>query len=580
MSGHTRGTISVRPRIRRHLSKLPGRLAVIALIGVVAALAIYPLTRVLVRTFYSNGRLSGSVVDSIVSDSNLGRTIYDTALVVVGSSVIALVVGTALAWLNERTDARFGIVTDSIPLVPFLLSEIAGVIGWVIVFSPTAGLGNAFLRNVLDPIGIHLESGPINIYSTYGIIFVYTIYQVPYVFMIMASAFSNVDSNLEEQAIVCGTSKIRTLLTITFPAVKQAFAGAWLMLLLIGFSIYSIPAILATNADLTIASVVIVNDMVASYPPKIDHAIGLSILIELVVAAVWIWQRRVTRSGTYSTVGGKGAAYRRSELGKWRWPARIFLLGYGVIAIVPPVLGLLLVSLKGFWNPSITWSQLSLRPIIQTVFNDSTTLAAFEHSLSIAVVGATVGMILAAVISILVFRWKGAASRILDGSIKLPSVFPHIVIAIGFILAFAGPPLGLGGTLSMLVLVYLVLYLPQGSVLTDSGVSQIGEDLPAAAAVTGSSSIRTFRRIYLPLLLPSIIAGWAFLFVRMVSDLTATALLAGPSNDVIGFRILTILGNGSFGQLASIGIVLTVITTIAVVLTLVASNRSARWKRS
>ena len=108
---------------------------------------------------------------------------------------------------------------------------------------------------------------------------------------------------------------------------------------------------------------------------------------------------------------------------------------------------------------------------------------------------------------------------------KLPSVFPHLVLAVGFILVFTGPPFSLGGTTLILLMVYVTIYMPQGSVAADAAVSQIGSELPEASSVFGAGDGRTFRKIYLPLMFPGLIAGWAFLFARMVGDLTATALV-------------------------------------------------------
>ena len=74
---------------------------------------------------------------------DVGNLVLSTVVVVVGSSAIAMVVGAVMAWLNERTDARVGTITDSLPLIPFLLPPIAGAIGWVLLLSPRAGFLNA-----------------------------------------------------------------------------------------------------------------------------------------------------------------------------------------------------------------------------------------------------------------------------------------------------------------------------------------------------------------------------------------------------------------------------------------------------
>jgi len=150
---------------------------------------------------------------------------------------------------------------------------------------------------------------------------------------------------------------------------------------------------------------------------------------------------------------------------------------------------------------------------------------------------------------------------------------------VGFILLFAGPPFMLGGTLFILGLAYLALYYPQGAVAADNAVSQIGKELPEASAVSGAGAATTFRRIFVPLMLPGMLAGWSLLFVRMIGDLTASAILAGPRNQVVGREILDIFLGGSYAQLASLATVVTVITTGVVLVAMWASRRSARWSQ-
>ena len=566
------------PKVPRLGEWSPFKAITIMVALLVGALAVYPLLRVLFGLFVSNGHLDLTSIKAAVEMPNFAQLLIDSVIVVGASGIFALCLGSVMAWLNERTDARFGILTDAIPLVPFLVSPIAGVIGWVLMLSPQVGFGNHLIRYVLGTIGVHLASGPFNVYSMAGLIAIYTIYQLPYVFMIVSAALRNLDSSLEEQSRICGVGVLRTVVHITLPSIRHALAGAWLILILLGFSIYAIPAVIAPNAHADILSVAIVNSMIANFPPKTQLAVGLSLFIELFVGITWLWQIWITKRGRHAVLGGRASAARRIELGRWRWAGRAVLLGYGAIAIIPPVCGLTLVALRGFWSPSIDWGTLSLKTLKTTVFNDPLTVTAFKNSLWIGLVGASLGMLIAAVVSLVVYRQLGRAGRLVDASIKLPSVFPHIIIAIGFILAFTGAPFHLQGTTWILLLVYLCLYIPQGSVLTDAGVNQIGHDLTNASSLCGAGTARTFRKIYVPLLVPSVIAGWSFLFVRMVSDLTATALLAGPSNDVIGFRILSILGNGSFGQLASVSLVLTVLTIFVVTTALVMSRILGRWR--
>ncbi|WBB75631.1 iron ABC transporter permease [Micromonospora sp. WMMD1128] len=545
---------------------------------VLAVLATYPILRVAVGLVYVDGRLTVEPIRDVLAVPDLVTLIVNTLVAVVVSGVVALVVGSILAWLNERTDARVAGLTDSMPMIPFLLPPIAGAVGWVLLLSTNAGLLNAFIRWVLGGVGIELTEGPFDIFSWPGLIFVYTLYQVPYVFMLVTTGLRNADASLDEQSRISGAGRLKTLWRVTLPAIRPSIGGAILLMCWQGFSLYSVPVIIGSGAGIDVISVRIVDLLSFTYPPETATAVGLSFIVLLFVGVMWYLQSRMLRSGRHATVGGKGQRFTRQELGGWKWPARLLILGYGALAVVLPAIGLLLVSLNGFWTPKINWTGLSLDSVRESVFEDGQTLTAVQNSLWLGIAGATIGMVAAALVALLVVRSKRRAVRALDGAIKLPSVFSHLVIAVGMILAFGGPPFYLGGTTMILLLAYISIYLPQGSVAADSAASQVGGDLAEASQISGAGGGKTFRRVYLPLMVPGLVAGWAFLFARMVGDLTATAVLAGTTNMVVGFRILQIFENGSYAELASLSVVLTAVTALVVGLCLAYSRWQGRWQ--
>lgn len=527
-------------------------------------LAAYPLFRVVLGLFFQNNTFTLEPWSQLFAVRDLWQLLFNTVVVVGVASLIALVLGALLAWLNERTDARMGPLTDSLPLIPFLVPPIAGSIGWLLLLSPTAGLINGFLRGLLEPLGYTDSSGPLNIFTWSGMIFVYTLYQVPYAFMTVSAGLRNSDTTLEEQSRVSGAGLAKTIWRVTIPAVRPALGGAVLLMLVQGLGLFSIGAIIGTGANIEVLAVRIVRLLNFSYPPQMVEAIGLTLIMVLMVGATWFAQSKVLGSGRHGTVGGKGQRFETIRLRWWRPLARFLLLAYGMLAVVLPVGGLILVSLMGFWTANVNWERLSIRWFIEMVFAP-TAMRAIGNSVMLGTVGATIGILVAAVISVLVVRNRAKWVQALDAGIKIPAVVSHIVIAVGIILAFAGPPLMLGGTVIILLIAYLVCYLPQGSVNTDAAVSQVGNDLAEASAVAGAGYGKTFRRVYLPLIAPAMVAGWAFLFARMAGDLTATAILAGPSNITVGFLLLQTFNNGSYGQLAPIAVVLTFISSVVVI---------------
>lgn len=555
----------------------PFKVITVAVVAILGFLAAYPLGRIVVRLFWVGGSPTVEPLRKTLLESGLTQLIFNTVVVVAASSVLALFQGSVLAWLNERTNARIGVLTDALPLIPFLIPPVAGAIGWVLLLSPRAGFLNAIIRAALEPLGISLSEGPFDIYSWYGLIFVFTIYQVPYVFLLVSSGLRSLDPSLEEQSRISGASLATTLRRVTLPALGPSLGGAALLMAWQGFALFSVPVIIGSPAGIDVLSVRIVRLLTFTYPPETDIAIGLSVIVVLFVSSIWILQLRLLRAGRHATIGGKSHRASRIDLGRLRGPIRAFVLSYLAVAAVLPVTALVLVSLNGFWSVDIDWGGLSLEFFQQSVFGNSVTWRALTNSVSISMVTATVGMVAAALTSLFLLRTKGLWARGVDATIKLPAVVPNLVIAVGFLLAFSGPPFDLGGTVVILGMAYLTLYLPQGSVASDAAAGQVGMELIEASRISGAGRGHTFRKVHIPLMMSGLAVGWALLFARMVGDLTASSILSGTKNVVVGFRILDIYQNGSYAALAALTTVLVVITMAVIMVVFILQRRQARW---
>lgn len=541
------------------------------------AITILPLAVVVWRAFVNDGSFSFAVMIEVFQMPELGQVLRDTTIAVVVTAIISIVIGGGLAWLNERTNARMGFFGEITPMVPFLLAPIAGSVAWVLLLSPGSGYINVVLRWFLGLFGISATEGPLDIYSWYGLILVYVIYQVPYAFLLISNGLKNMDSSLEEQARVCGTPAHQVLLRITLPALLPSVASAALLICWSTLALYSVPAVIGTGSDIKILTVLLVEQIIGQTPPRQDLAVGLSMLMILMVAVVWWAQTRIVRGSKHATVGGKARASTPVALGKWRPAARLGMIGYAVITTGLPIIALVIVTLTGYWRPTFSISDFSLDAAKQALSGGSGSGQAIANSMLIGIAGATIGILIAAILSLFISKLKPGLGRSIDGAIKLPSTLSHVVIAVGFILVFAGPPFRLGGTLLILVMAFIAMYYPQGSVSTDSAVSQIGDELPEASYVSGANRSATFTRIYIPLMLPSLVAGWGLLFVRMVGDLTASSILAGPRNMVVGKQIYEIYVGGSYGQLAALATIVTLICSAVILGTTIISNRGSRW---
>ena len=243
----------------------------------------------------------------------------------------------------------------------------------------------------------------------------------------------------------------------------------------------------------------------------------------VVIAATWYAQRRVAAGGRFVTLGGRATGGARMPLGRWRMPLRLLMLAYLACASLFPLFALALVALQPYWSPSVEWSQLSLANFRSVLVEERMTAAAFRNSLLLSTSGATIAMGIAAVAAIVVAQRTGWLSKAIDSVMKAPATLSSLVLSVGFLVTFSGAPFFLAGTLGLLLLAYVVIHMPPGSIAASAAASQVGADLREASYVAGAGEGRTVRRIVAPLMLPGLAAGWAMVFVHMMGDLSASA---------------------------------------------------------
>ena len=137
----------------------------------------------------------------------------------------------------------------------------------------------------------------------------------------------------------------------------------------------------------------------------------MSIAIGIItVVLIWIQQRYIAPR-SFTTVTGKGFRPNVLDLGSWKWVAFGYNVLYILVAVVLPILSLLVVSLHPVWEATIQPAQMSFINYEKTLFfwrEDSIQAATngIFNSLILALVGATLSMVLAIVVSYMIHRTK------------------------------------------------------------------------------------------------------------------------------------------------------------------------------
>ena len=174
---------------------------------------------------------------------------------------------------------------------------------------------------------------------------------------------------------------------------------------------------------------------------------------------------------------------------------------------------------------------------------------------------ATGAMLLTGIAAWLSVRRK-MGSGLIEQLASVPLVIPGVVLGVAVLEISLNYLPGLYGTVWIVALAFLIRYMPYGMRYGSSGVIQIHRELEEAAAASGATQASMLRRILLPLLSPSLVAGWLFIFLLGAKELSIAVLLAGPDSQTISVAMFDQWANGASGEVSAMGVIWTSIMTV------------------
>ncbi|MQA87469.1 MAG: ABC transporter permease subunit [Streptosporangiales bacterium] len=481
--------------------------------------------------------------------------LWNSLVVAVGGTVVALVLGLSLAWLAARTDVPARWLVQLAGIVPLFVSSMVGALAWSLLASPRQGYLNLILRDLGIPFTI-------NVYTIGGLVFVFGIYYAPYVFLLTYSGLTLINPELEEAARVHCASDRRVATQVTFPLVSPALLGATLLTFALIIENFPVPALLGTPSGLeTLPS--LIYRLMNLAPPDANGAAALGTFLLVTLMLVVFAQRRMLGRREYTTVTGKGFRPRQIRLGRLRWPAVAFCVTYVVTAIVLPFGALLELSLRenvyvGGAADLFDVSAFGLEGF-QVVLGDISFRIGLYNSLVAGLLAAILGGALHFVMALVVHRSKLRGRNLIAYLGMMPVAIPAIVLGLGFLWTWYLLPVPLYGTLLILVLAYVARFTPQSFGSISNSFRQIRSDLEESALVSGAGRSRTSLEITVPLIRSSIVSAMLLLLIFSIRELSAVIFLFTSDTRVLSVVIFDFWESGVFDRAAAVSVLYSVV---------------------
>ncbi len=523
-------------------------------------LVVLPIGWLVVFAFTGRGgRFTLANFRLLFTDPAFLEPLVTTLILAVSVSLICCLVAAPMGWIVARTDMPLRRTVRFLVLASFVTPPFLGAIAWELLAAPNSGLLNQLYR-------VATGAGPevvlFNVYTLPGLVFVICCYTFPYVFVLVANALDRIPGELEDASAMLGGSAWRTARRVTIPLALPALAAGALVAFLQAMTLFGAPGILALPAGFHTITTKIWS--LFQYPPKPELAAAASLPLLLVTVVLLRAQSAVLGRRGYTVVGGRSGPPRPVRLGPLRWPALGLCLAMLSLPVFLPYAALVNAAFSRIPSQPLTLERFTLDHVRFVFLELSATRLALKNTFLLGLLAATSGALLALVIAYLTARAAIRGHRVLGFLATAPIAIPGIALGVGLFLAYTRGPVVLYGTLWILLLAYVTIELPAAYQQLHASLRSVSPEMEEASRVLGASRLKTLRDVTAPLLGPSLIATWCFVFVAVVRELSAAAILFTSETKVLSVLIFDLNESGDLAAIAVLGLTMLILTSAVI----------------
>lgn len=487
----------------------------------------------------------------VLLDQGLGTAVWNSTYTTVLSAMGAVIVGTAIALLLDRTDARGTGVLRLFLLSPLLIPPFIGAIAWLQLFSPNQGFNRFFGTEIW------------NVYGADGVTFLLTLHSYPIVYVIVAAALRSIPADLEQAARLSGAGTFTVLRTITLPLLRPALLSGFTLTGVANLADFGIPALLGSPTGFeTLATMIyrFMNSGTVPNPLQVVSTVGI-ILLFLGIAAVIADHVVSLWAGT--KLQNTGVALRFS-LGTARTPVTVIAWILGLAITLLPILGLAYRALLPAPGVPFTWENIGLGNFADALSNPRT-IDGLGTSGILAVGAALLCGVLGWLIGLLVARTTSWANTPMTLLVLLPTALPGLIIGVGWLIL--GRYTGIYNTSWVILGAYVCAFTAMVLQAVRAPLRQTPLAMEEAARISGAGRVRALFDTTGAMAIPAAVAGAVLVAVTAVRELTVSVLLVAPGTTTLGVQVFNLQQAGDYNQASALSLMFAVVGIVALALT-------------
>jgi len=489
----------------------------------------------------------------------LPNALTNTSILLLGVAILVSVIGAGCAWLVTAYDFPGRKIVSWALFLPLAMPTYIVAFVWLDILHPLGPIQGG-VRALLGFDGPRQFRLP-DLRSMPGAIMLLGLVLYPYVYLTLRAVFVNQPAHLIEAARILGQGTLGVFWRVVLPMARPALA--------IGIALALLETLNDIGASEFLGISTLTTTIYTTWVTRSDLATAAQIACAmlgfvLLLLTLEYYGRKRQRYALNRHCQG----VRPKRLTKWRgWGALALTFLPIFLGFIVPAAFLLAQSLKRF-----SYIQISTGNLLQSLKNSL--FLSFSTTLLILIVS----------LFMVWFAREGAvrqAGRALRRTlIRLASLgyaVPGTVLAIGLLPPmlmldrFVASLFGLTGLPMMSLGLVLIAgcaihFLTLAIGALDAGLSRISPALEQASRLLGRGEMATFRRIHLPLLLPSLATASLLVFADVMKDLSTTLLLRPVNFETLSTLIYAEAARGTYEEGAMAALLIVVAGIVPVIL--------------
>lgn len=501
----------------------------------VIAFLIYPNLNIYGEIFFKDGKFTLEAAEKLLSSERAMRSLYNSFILAFSLVITVNVVGITLVLISEYFDIKGAKMLRLGYFTTLIYSGVVLVSGYKFVYGEEGFMTKLLVQwfPSFDTTWFH---------GYWAVLFVMTFACTSNHFLFLSNAIRKIDFQTVEAARNMGASTGYILWRVVLPVLKPTIYALTILTFLTGLAATSAPLILGGKEFQTITPMILTFSRSMT---SRDLAALLALILGVATLVLLTVMIRFERKGNFMSVSKVKSELVKQKIRSKSGNIAAHILAYGlfVLYIVPVVLIIIFsfTDAASISTATLKLNSFTLDNYIQ-VFSSMSAFKPYLVSILYAAAASVIVVALALAASRILHKYKNKWALALEYALLIPWILPSTLIAIGLIVTFNTPKLMIGntvlvGTVWMLLIAYVIVHIPFTLRMVKASFFSLDSNLEDAARNLGAKPFYTFRKVLLPIILPSTLAVLALNFNGILADYDVTVFLYHPLYQPLGIVI-------------------------------------------